>query len=110
MYEICNIEDFKLKAKYFYLIAEDKALTEKLPKTDIILLTLYLNFSVFLHDIEDDRIRAIEIAKKILYETLKEIEEVTDNQQKDIILICQMIKDNLSLWKNEMSEELNNIS
>ena len=52
---------------------------------------------------------AIKVAKSILYETLKEIEEVTDNQQKDIILICQMIKDNLSLWKNEMSEELINL-
>jgi len=69
-------------------------------------LTLNLNFSVFLHDIEDKIQEAIKIARSILYETLKEIEEVTDNQQKDIILICQMIKDNLSLWKNEMSEEL----
>jgi len=64
---------------------------------------------VFLHDIEDKRQEAIKIARSILYETLKEIEEVTDNQQKDIILICQMIKDNLSLWKNEMSEELMNL-
>jgi hypothetical protein len=82
---------------------------EKLTKTDLIYLTLNLNFSVFLHDIEDKRTEAIKQAKKILYDTLKEIEEVTDNQQKDTILICQMIKDNLSLWKNEMSEEFINL-
>jgi ABC-type polysaccharide/polyol phosphate transport system ATPase subunit len=32
-------------------------------------------------------------------------EEITENNQKDIILICQTFKDNLSLWKIEMPQE-----
>ena len=50
---------------------------------------------------------AIKFAKSCLHAALKDTEEIVDNNQKDIILICQMIKDNLSLWKNEMPEELN---
>ena len=53
------------------------------------------------------REEAIKFAKSCLHAALKDTEEIVDNNQKDIILICQMIKDNLSLWKNEMPEELN---
>jgi len=99
----------KNKAKKYYEEAFKILTTDKLPKTDIVLLTLNLNYSVFLNDVLDKRGEAISIAKVVLYETLKEIEEVNDNYQKDVILICQMIKDNLALWKNEMSEELINL-
>jgi hypothetical protein len=44
-------------------------------------------------------------AKTVLHAALRETEEITENHQKDIILLCQMIKDNLSLWKNELSDE-----
>jgi ribosomal protein L7/L12 len=68
-----------------------------------------LNFSVFLHDTMNDKVEAIKRAKSTLHAALRDTEEITDNNQKDIILICQMIKDNLSLWKNEIPEELNNL-
>ena len=45
----------------------------------------------------------------ILHAALKDTDEITENHQKDIIILCQMIKDNLSLWKTEIPEELNNI-
>ena len=75
--------------------------------TEITYLTFCLNYSVFLHDTLGDREEAIKFAKSCLHAALKDTEEIVDNNQKDIILICQMIKDNLSLWKNEMPEELN---
>lgn len=57
----------------------------------------------------NDKQEAIKRAKTVLHSALRETEEITENHQKDIILLCQMIKDNLSLWKNEMPEELNSI-
>ena len=77
--------------------------------TDTTYLTLYLNYSVFLHDVLNERAQAINTAKQILHSSLKDTDEITENHQKDIIILCQMIKDNLSLWKTEMPEELNNI-
>ncbi len=65
-----------------------------------------INYCVFLNDIIEDRAEAIKRAKSVLHSALKDTEEITDNTQKDIILLCQMIKDNLSLWKNEIPEEL----
>ena len=35
---------------------------------------------------------------------MKDTEEIVDNSQKDIVLLCQMLKDNISLWKTEFNE------
>ncbi len=82
---------------------------DKLPPTDLTYLTFCLNYSVFLYDVINDKVEAIKRAKSALHAALRETEEITENHQKDIILLCQMIKDNLSLWKNEMPDELNNL-
>lgn len=47
---------------------------------------------------------AIKVSKTCLYEALKDTEEIVDNSQKDIVLLCQMLKDNISLWKTESNE------
>ena len=47
---------------------------------------------------------AIKVSKTCLYEALKDTEEIVDNSQKDIVLLCQMLKDNISLWKTEFNE------
>jgi hypothetical protein len=56
----------------------------------------------------EDKNEAMKKAKSVLHAALRETEEITENHQKDIILLCQMIKDNLSLWKNELTEDSNN--
>ena len=50
---------------------------------------------------------AIKVSKTCLYEALKDTEEIVDNSQKDIVLLCQMLKDNISLWKTEFNEDNN---
>jgi 14-3-3 protein epsilon len=105
--EITENNDFIEEAKKFY--TEAIQLTKNLNLTDTTYLTLYLNYSVFLHDVLNERTQAINTAKQILHSALKDTDEITENHQKDIIILCQMIKDNLSLWKTEMPEELNNI-
>ena len=51
---------------------------------------------------------SIKVSKNCLYDALKDTEEIVDNSQKDIVLLCQMLKDNLSLWKTEFNEGNNN--
>lgn len=107
IYEINNDDNSKEKAKEVYERALKISQEGKWLPTEITYLTFCLNYSVFLHDTLGDREEAIKFAKSCLHAALKDTEEIVDNNQKDIILICQMIKDNLSLWKNEMPEELN---
>jgi 14-3-3 protein epsilon len=99
----------KEKAKDAYAKALLAAESDKLPPTDITYLTFFLNYSVFLHDLMGDKNEAIKKAKSVLHAALRETEDITENHQKDIILLCQMIKDNLSLWKNDILDELHNI-
>lgn len=73
---------------------------EKLPATDVTLMTFYLNYTVFLHDCMGKDEEAIAKAKNAIFSAIKEMDGEAGTQQKDIILLCQMIKDNLSLWKN----------
>lgn len=100
---------YKDKANDAYKDALLCAENDKFPSTDIIYLTFFLNYSVFLHDTMNDKAEAVRIAKTTLHAALRDTEEIVDNNQKDIILICQMIKDNLSLWKNEIPEDINEI-
>jgi 14-3-3 protein epsilon len=106
IYELIKDEEFKYITKEAYSEALFIAENEKFPSTDMTYLTFYLNYCVYLHDVLEDRNEAIKVAKSILHSTLKDTDEITDTSQKDVILLCQMIKDNLSLWKNEMPEEM----
>lgn len=107
IYEINESEETKEITKKSYEAALNSANNDKFPQTDITYLTFFLNYTVFLHDVMNDRSEAMDSAKKILHQALRETEEITENHQKDIILLCQMIKDNLSLWKNEIEESTN---
>ena len=50
----------------------------------------------------------MKVSKACLYEALKDTEDIVDNSQKDIVLLCQMLKDNISLWKSETNEDNDN--
>lgn len=51
---------------------------------------------------------SIKVSKACLYEALKDTEDIVDNSQKDIVLLCQMLKDNISLWKTETNDDNDN--
>ena len=72
-------------------------------------MTFYLNYSVFLHDTLENTAEAINISKSCLYDALRDTEEIVDNSQKDIVLLCQMLKDNISLWKTELNDNNNDL-
>jgi len=106
LFELSNNLEYKTKANEAYTEALNTAEKEKFLSTDMIYLTFFLNYTVFLHDILENTDEAVKRAKAILHAALKDTEEITEINQKDVILLCQMIKDNLSLWKNEIPEEL----
>ena len=104
IYEINNEEDIKLKSKDYYEKSLQYIKECKYTSTETPYLTFYLNYSVFLHDTMKNTEEAIKVSKTCLYEALKDTEEIVDNSQKDIVLLCQMLKDNISLWKTEFNE------
>ena len=107
--EISKEEEKKLKAKEYYeetlkLIRENR---RKFASTDIIYLTFFLNYTVFLHDLLGNEEEAISLSNNCLNEAIRETKEIVDESKKDIILLCQMMKDNVSLWKSESGEKEN---
>ena len=104
IYEINNKEDIKMKSKEYYEKSLQTIKECKYTSTETPYLTFYLNYSVFLHDTMKNTEDAIKVSKTCLYEALKDTEEIVDNSQKDIVLLCQMLKDNISLWKTESNE------
>ena len=103
-------EDIKLKAKEYYEKSLQIIKACKFASTDIAYLTFYLNYSVFLHDTMKNTEESIKYSKACLYEALKDTEDIVDNSQKDIVLLCQMLKDNISLWKTETNDDNENNS
>ena len=110
IYEINGKEDIKLKAKEYYEKGLQTIKTCKYGSTETAYLTFYLNYSVFLHDTMKNTEESIKVSKACLYEALKDTEDIVDNSQKDIVLLCQMLKDNISLWKTETNDDNNDNS
>lgn len=78
----------------------DKA-AEGLPTTHPIRLGLALNFSVFYYEIEDNRAKACELAKKAFDDAISQLDSVETDTYKDSTLIMQLLRDNLTLWQSE---------
>lgn len=100
IFELTEKEDDKFKATEYYNKGLHIAETGKFMPTDIIYLTFFLNYTVYLYDVMDNKAEAIRRSKIVLNAALKDTEEITENTQRDIILVCQIIKDNLALWKH----------
>lgn len=72
----------------------------KLPSTHPIRLGLALNFSVFYYEIENDKHEAIAMATSAFDSAIEDLDTLTEESYKDSTLIMQLLKDNLSLWRN----------
>ena len=89
-----------------YEKAKEKA--DDLVPTHPIRLGLALNFSVFYYEIERDPEQACKLAEEAFDKAMKEIEKddtVEDSSYKDSTLIMQLLRDNLTLWKQEADEQ-----
>jgi len=87
-----------------YKQASDIASTE-LPPTHPIRLGLALNFSVFYYEILNSPDRACQLAKQAFDDAIAELDTLSEDSYKDSTLIMQLLRDNLTLWTSDMSNE-----
>ena len=71
---------------------------------DPVRLGLALNFSVFHFEIRNEPQKACEMAKKAFNDAINDMEE-DGGDHKDATLILQLLKDNISLWTQDLEEE-----
>ena len=63
-----------------------------------------MNFSVFHYEVMSDHKKACELGEKALADALEKIDEVDEEVFRDAKSIIELLKENLSLWKEEEGE------
>ncbi|KAG1367920.1 putative 14-3-3-like protein GF14 omicron [Cocos nucifera] len=76
-----------------------------LSPTHPIRLGLALNFSVFYYEIMNSPERACHLAKQAFDEAISELDTLSEESYKDSTLIMQLLRDNLTLWTSDISED-----
>ena len=87
-----------------YKTASSIASTE-LPPTHPIRLGLALNFSVFYYEILNSPDKACALAKLAFDDAIAELDTLSEESYKDSTLIMQLLRDNLTLWTSDLSEQ-----
>ena len=91
------LEQIKKKA----LNAYEEANKIVLPPCNPIKLGLALNFSVFHYEVMKNHKVACELADHALQEALDKIDELEEDDFRDAKSIIELLKENLTLWKEE---------
>merc|ERR1712146_41914 len=90
---------FVKKSRTGYTAAQTHSQT--LNACNPIRLGLALNFSVFYYEVLNDHKKACELGEKALADALEKIDEVDEETFRDAKSIIELLKENLSLWKEE---------
>ena len=83
---------------------EAAKLSQGLNACNPIRLGLALNFSVFNYEVMNDQKKACELGETALSEALEKIDDVDEETFRDAKSIIELLKENLSLWKEEEGE------
>jgi 14-3-3 protein epsilon len=103
-------QDAKLEqVKNEALKAYQEANTITLPPCNPIKLGLALNFSVFHYEVMKDQKKACELAESALQLALDKIDEISEDDFKDAKSIIELLKENLSLWKEEDGQNVDDL-
>ncbi len=101
-----NAKDAKLEeVKHKALEAYEQANNIPLAACNPIKLGLALNFSVFHYEVMKNHARACELADVALEQALEKIDELEEDDFRDAKSIIELLKENLTLWKEEEGEE-----
>lgn len=106
---ICEMnrdEDAKENTKKWYMNAMKIAKSE-LAETHPTRLGVALNFSVCYFEILKKPEEACKLAKEAFDAAIEKLDTLNDSSYKDSTLIMQLLRDNLSLWQAEGTEEKN---
>lgn len=95
-----KLEQVKTEALKSY--AEAQKIT--LPPCNSIKLGLALNFSVFYYEVMKDQKKACELAEEALQSALDKIDEISEEDFRDAKSIIELLKENLTLWKDETGQ------
>ena len=68
-------------------------------------LGLALNYSVFHYEVMKNHKSACELADKALQDALEKIDELEEEDFRDAKSIIELLKENLTLWKEEEEED-----
>ena len=90
--------------------AYERAMAAKtgLAATHPILLGLGLNYSVFHHEILDERQKAIELARETFDNASDEMDELSEDSFADAVPVLQLLRDNITMWTNASENEEGN--
>jgi len=91
------------KAKQCYEKAMEVAKSDLLV-THPIRLGLALNFSVFYYEVLNNPEEACKMARTAFEEAIAELDNVSEESYKDSTLIMQLLRDNLTLWTSDASD------
>jgi len=84
-------------ANYKYAMELGKA---HLAPTSPIFLAMVLNYSVFIYDMQNNVVGAIDCAEKVFNEAIKSMHTLDVSEHKESTLLLQLLRDNLQLWKH----------
>ena len=105
-----NAKDAKLEeVKTAALKAYEEANTISLPPCNPIKLGLALNFSVFHYEVMKNHSAACKLADESLQNALDKIDELEEDDFRDAKSIIELLKENLTLWKEEEEGDNNEI-
>lgn len=88
-------------AKNKALESYQQAMQIELPACDPIKLGLALNFSVFYYEAHKNTKEAVALAGQALEDALDKIDELEEDEFRDAKGIIELLKENLTLWKEE---------
>lgn len=95
-----KLEEVKVGAETQYAAAQ-KISDADLGACNPIRLGLALNFSVFYYEVKGDHKKACELGENALQHALDKIDECDEETFRDAKSIIELLKENLSLWKEE---------
>ena len=94
-----KLETVKNGALENYQLAQSAC--ESLNPCNPIRLGLALNFSVFHYEVMNNHKQACELGEQALSDALEKIDDVDEETFRDAKSIIELLKENLSLWKEE---------
>ena len=103
-----KLNEVKNGALEYYTQASDVS-EKELGACNPIRLGLALNFSVFYYEVMNNHKRACELGESALQSALDKIDECDEETFRDAKSIIELLKENLSLWKEEDAEGNNEI-
>ena len=100
-----NAKDAKLEeVKQSALQSYEEADKIQIPACNPIKLGLALNFSVFHYEVMKNHKVACDLADSALQEALDKIDELEEDDFRDAKSIIELLKENLTLWREEDEE------